>query len=114
MPIRSDTVRFSTLPRTTRSDTERYNNAPSVFDAVQYGTPCNPNFVPITVPFSFVEGSKSSKRNDTHFKNKYNKKFSRTPLIVPRIIEPSKDVDPQLDQRVAPLTVITMGLVVSS
>ena len=33
------------------------------------------------------------------------KKKSRTPLIVPRIIEISKDVDPHLDQREVPLAV---------
>jgi hypothetical protein len=107
VPIRSDTVRFDTVPRTIRSDIELYNIVPSVFDAVQYGMNINPDFVPITVPFSFVEGLKTSKRNNTHFKNKYKKKFSRTPLIVPRIIELSKDVDPHLDQGLIldPLTV---------
>ena len=97
LPIRLDTVRFSTVRCIVRSDTELYNNVLGVFYAVQYGTPCNPDFVPIAVPFSLVEGLKYSKRNNTHYENKYNKK-NRTPLIVPRIIEPSKDVDLHLDQ----------------
>ena len=84
--IRSDTVRFNAVQHTVRSPTDRYDNVPSVFSTVQYGTPCNQNSVPITVPFLFVEGLKTSKRNNTHFKNKYKKIFSRTPLIVPRII----------------------------
>ena len=112
LPIRSNTVRVSTVPRTVLSPTEMYHTVPGVPNTVQYSTPCNPDYVPITVPFSFVQGLKTSKRNNTHFKNKYKKKFSRTPLIVPRIIELSKDVDPHLDQRVAPLTAITMDLVV--
>ena len=74
-----------------------YNIVPVVFDAVQYGTPCNPDFVSITVSFSFVEGLKTYKRNNIHDKNKHKKKSSRTPLIVPRIIELSKDANPHLD-----------------
>jgi hypothetical protein len=97
IPIRSDTVRFGTVPRIVRSDIEMYNTVPSVFDVVQYGTPCNPDFVPIMAPFSFVEGLKTPKRKNTHYKNKYKKKSSRTPLIVPRIIERSKDAYPHLD-----------------
>jgi hypothetical protein len=114
IPIRSDTVRFGTAPRTIRSDIEFYNIVPCVFDAVQHGTSSNLDFVPITVPFSFVEGLETSKRNNTHFKNKYKKKFSRTPSIVPRIIELSKDADPHLDQGLIlnPLTVVTMDPVV--
>jgi hypothetical protein len=40
------------------------------------------------------------------------KNFPRTPLLVPRTTELSKDVDPHLDQGliVDPLTVVTMGL----
>ncbi len=72
-PMRSNTVRFSTVPRTVRSDTKLYNTVPNVFDAVQYGTPCNPDFVPIMAPFSFVEGLKISKHNNTRYKSKYKK-----------------------------------------
>jgi hypothetical protein len=43
IPIRSDMVRFGTVPRTIRSDIELYNTVPGVFDAVHYGTPCNPD-----------------------------------------------------------------------
>ena len=63
--------------------------------------------VPLTVPLTFVQGLKPSKRSNTHCKNKYKKKkIPRTPLLVPRIIELSKDVDPHLDQGliVDPLT----------
>ena len=105
VPIRLNTVRVSTVPRTVLS--KKYHTVPGVSNTVQYSTPCNPDYVPVTVPFSFVQGLKSSKRNNTHFKNKYKKKFSRTPLIVPRIIELSKDADPHLDQGLIldPLTV---------
>ena len=96
---------MSTVPRTVRYNTKLYDIVPGVFDAVQYGTPCNQDFVHVTVPFSFVQGLKTFERNYTHlYKNKYKKKVSRTPLIVPRIIELSKDANPHLDQRVVPLT----------
>ena len=78
-----------------------YDIVPGVFNIVNYGTPCNQDSIHVTVPFSFVQGYKTSKR-----------KLSRTPLIVPRIIELSKDANPHLDQRVAPLTVITTDVVV--
>jgi hypothetical protein len=47
-------------------------------------------------------------------RNKYTKKkkFSRTPLIVPRIIDHSKDANPHLDQN-NPLTIINMDLEVA-
>ena len=51
VPIRSNMVRFSSVPHIVRSNTEMYGTVPSVFDAIQYGTPCNQDFVPITVPF---------------------------------------------------------------
>ena len=56
IPIRLDTARFNIVPRIVRSDNELYNILSGVFDAVQYVTPCNLDFVPFTVPFSFVEG----------------------------------------------------------
>ena len=107
VPIRPDTVRFSTVTRTVRSDIKLYDTVPGVFNAVQYGTPYNQDYVPATVPFSFVQGFKTSTHNNTHFKNKYKKKSSRAPLIVPRIIELPKDADPHLDQGLIldPLTV---------
>ena len=96
--IRSDTVRFSTVPRTVRSDTQLYDIVPGVFNTVQYGTPCNQNCVPATVPFSFVQGFKTSKHNNTHYKHKCLKKnCSRTPIIIPGIIELTKNDDPHLD-----------------
>ena len=73
IPIRSNTVRFNTVPRNVRSDRELYNIVPSVFNAVQYGTPYNQDFVPITVPFSFVQGLKTSKRNNTRSKTSIRK-----------------------------------------
>jgi hypothetical protein len=106
VPVRSNTVRFGTVPRTVRSDIEMYDIVPCVFDGVQYGTPCIQDCVHVTVPFSFVQGIKNYKRNNTHFKHKYLKeKFSRIPLIVLRIIEIYMDVDPHLDHRAAPLIV---------
>ena len=54
------------------------------------------------------------KRNDSCLRNKYTKKQvkTRSPLIVPRIIDYSKDADPHLDQRNT-LTVKTMDLEVA-
>jgi hypothetical protein len=54
------------------------------------------------------------RRTDTCLRNKYTKqrKLSRTPLVVPRIIDHSKDANPHLDQS-NPLTVITMDLEVA-
>ncbi len=76
----------------------------------------NSILVPLTVPLTFVQGLKSSKRKNTHFKNKYlkKKKFPRTPLLVPRIIELSKDADPHLDRGliVDPEIFVTMGLAI--
>ena len=112
VPVSSDTVRFNTVPRIVRSDTKLYDTVLGVFNAVHYGTPCTQDFVLVTVPFSFVQGSKTSKRNNTHIRNKNNKKYSRTPLIVPRIIDQYKDADPHLDRAEAPLAFITMDLVV--
>ena len=81
-----------------------------MFGGVQYGTACRQNCVLVTVSFSFVRGFKTSKHNNTHFKNKhFKKKFSRTPLIGSRIIELSKNADPHLGHA-APMTFITMDL----
>jgi len=54
------------------------------------------------------------KRTDSCLRNKYTKKEkkSRTPLIVPRIIDHSKDVDPHLVQS-NPLRVKTMDMEVA-
>ena len=54
------------------------------------------------------------KRADSCLRNKYTKKrkLSRTPIVVPRIIDHSKDANPHLDQ-VNSLTVITMDLEVA-
>ena len=77
----------------------------------EYGTLSNLNYVLATVPPSFVQELSMPKRNDSGLRNKYKKlrKLSRTPIVVSRIIECSKDVDPYLDQS-NPLTVITMDL----
>ena len=75
-------------------------------DTQEYGTLSNLNYVPVTVPPSFVQGLSMPKRNNSGLRNKYIKmrKLSRTPIGVPRNIEYSKDVDPHLDQS-NPLTV---------
>ena len=70
VPIRLDKVRFSTVQRTVRSPTEMYDTVPGVFNTVQYGTPCNQDSLSVTVPFSFVQELKTSKRNNTHLRNK--------------------------------------------
>ena len=49
--LRTYTVRFIIVPRTVRFDTELYDIVPSVFDVVQYGTPCNQDYVLVTIPF---------------------------------------------------------------
>jgi hypothetical protein len=79
LPIRLDTVRFSTVTRIVRSDTELYDVVSGVVNAVQYGTPCNQDYVPVTVPFSFVQGLQTFKRNNTHYKNKYKRKKTLVP-----------------------------------
>ena len=61
VPICLDTIRFSTVPRTLRSDTKMYDDVLGVFNTVQYGTPCNQDFVPDSVPFSFAQGLKTAK-----------------------------------------------------
>ena len=74
----------------------------------EYGTLSNFNYLPATVPPSFVQVLSTPKRNNSGLRNKYIKmrKLSRTPIIVvPMIIEYSKDVDPHLDQN-NPLTVM--------
>ena len=72
----------------------------------KYGTMSNFNDVPATVPPSFVQGLSTPKRNNSGLRNKYIKmrKLSRTPIVVSRIIEYSKDADPHLDQN-NPLTI---------
>jgi hypothetical protein len=80
LTVRSDTVRLSTVPRTVRDDTELYNTIPGALDAVQCGTTCNQYYVLVTVPFSFVQGFKTSKRNNTHYENKYKKKNLSYPI----------------------------------
>ena len=66
------------------------------------------------VPPSFVQGLIMPKRTDSCLRNKYTKKrkLSRTPIVVTRIIDHSKDANPHLDQ-VNSLTVITMDLEVA-
>ncbi len=79
-----------------------------------YDTLSKLNYVPATVPPSFVQGLYIPKRTDSCLRNKYTKKrnLSRTPLVVPRIIDHSKDANPHLDQS-NPRTVITMDLEVA-
>jgi hypothetical protein len=58
VPIRSYTVRLSTVTRTVRSDTELYDTVLGVLNAVQYGTPCNQDYVSVTVPFHSYKDKK--------------------------------------------------------
>ena len=76
-----------------------------------YGTLSKLDYVSFMVPPSFVQGLNMPKRTDSCLRNKRTKKrkLSRTPIVVPRIIEHSKDANPHLDQ-VNSLTVITMDL----
>jgi hypothetical protein len=105
--ISSDSVHYNTVSDIVRSGTTRYGTVPDAnhFELiypsiVQSVRILNTIFVPLTVPLALVQGLTLSKRNNTHFKNKYLKKrkFPRTPLLVPRILEISKDVDPHLDK----------------
>ena len=128
VPIRADSARHGTVPNFVRSSTHQYDTVlySTVPDAnhleliypsmVQSKNSLNSTSVPLTVPLTFVQGLKTPKRKNTHFKNKYlqKKNFPRTPLLVPRIIELSKDADPHLDHGLIldPLTLVTMGLVV--
>ena len=72
VPIRSDLVRYDSVSSDVRSDTMLYDNVPYLecamfiqiistqvpYRTVHYGTACNPNCVPSTVPLSFVHGLK--------------------------------------------------------
>jgi hypothetical protein len=72
IPIRSDFVRYDSVSSDVRSDVVLYDNVPHQecamfiqiistqvpYRTVYYGTTCNPNFVPSTVPLSFVQGLK--------------------------------------------------------
>ena len=112
VPIRADSARHDTVPGFVRSGTPQYGIVPygTVPDAIQLeliypSTVQSKNSldsipVPLSTPLTFVQGLKSPKRKNTHCKNKYKKRntFPRTPLLVPRIIELSKDADPHLDQ----------------
>ena len=97
--VHSDTVQKNALTKFYRPDTQ------------EYGTLSNLNYVPATVPPSFVQGLSTPKRNNSSLRNKYIKmrKLSRTPIVVSRIIEYSKDDDPHLDQS-NPLIVVSMDL----
>ena len=65
-----------------------------------YGTLSKLEYVHVMVPPSFVQGLIMPKRTDSCLRNKYTKKrtLSRTPIVVPRIIDHSKDANPHLDQ----------------
>jgi hypothetical protein len=85
-----------------------------VTDTEKYGTLYNLDYLSVTVPPSFVQVSIMPKRTDSCLRNKYTKKrkISRTPIVIPRIIDHFKDANPHLDQ-VNSLTVITMDLEVA-
>ncbi len=111
VPIRTDSVRHNTVSNVVRSGTPRYGTVPYNIEPnanhleliypsiVESKNSLNSMYVPLTVRLPFVQGLKTPKRKNTHFKIKYlkKKKFPRTPLLAPRIIELSKDADPHLD-----------------
>ena len=114
VPIRSNSVQCATVPPFISPDAVLSHTVPEnthinlhgISTGVQiYDTLSNLQDVPATVPPSFVHGLFIPKRTDSCLRNKYMKKrkLSRT-LVVPRIIEYSKDADPHLDQN-KPLTV---------
>ena len=100
--VRNGTVPCNTSPYHLAQRTVQYDTVPklpiSISDypfLVRYGRDFPE---PSTVPLTFVQGLKPYNRKSTHSRNKFTKKkISRTSLIVPRIIEHSKDVDPHLD-----------------
>jgi len=142
VPIHSNSIQHGTVPLSESPNTAQYVIVPKVAfttfdhtDVVQYGTSSNQDLLTVTIPIrlkyvqfdtsnsvppceivspSFVQGLYMPKRNDSCLRNKYTKKIklSRTPLIVPSIIDHSKDDNPHLDQDNI-LTVITMDLEVA-
>ena len=78
VPVRSDSVRHGTVPNNVRPNTTRYGTVPYANHrefiypgTVQSSKNLNTIIVPLTVSLAFVQGFKPSKRNNTHFKNKY-------------------------------------------
>ena len=120
VPIRSNTVQHhvppSESPSTVYSDNVPDTNLtnPHRTNTEDYSTLSNLDYVPVMVPPSFVQGLNMPKRTDSCLRNKYKqkRKLSRTPIVVPRIIECAKDANPHLDQDNI-LTVITMDLEVA-
>ena len=115
VPIRSNSVQYDIVPpfvslNAVHSHTVPENtqtNLHGTSTGIQkYDTLSKSNYVPATVPPSFVQGLYIPKRTDSCLRNKYTKKrkLSRTSLVVPRIIDHSKDANPHLDQS-NPLTV---------
>jgi hypothetical protein len=82
VPIRVDSARHGTVPNFVRSGTPQYGTVPygTVPDAIQLELiyPCTVQsknsldsiYVPLTIPLTFVQGLKISKRKNTHCKNK--------------------------------------------
>ena len=87
VPIRADSARHDTVPNFVRSGTPQYGTVPYsiVPDAnhleliypstVQFKSILSTILVPLTVPLTFVQGLQTSKRSNTHCKNKYKKKM---------------------------------------
>ena len=86
VPIRADSVRHDTVPDFVRSGIPQYGSVPysTVPDAnhleliypstVQSKSILSTIPVPFTVPLTLVQGFKTSKRSNTHFKNRYKRK----------------------------------------
>ena len=142
VPVRSSPLPYGTVPLSESPKPAQYVTIPNATftipnrtDTIQYGTIQDQNFAPVTVPVrlnslqldtcnsvpphntvpsSFVQGLNIPKRTDSCLRNKYKqmRKLSRTPLVVPRIIECAKDANPHLDQDNI-MTAITMDLEVA-
>ena len=135
IPIRPNPLQYDDVPLSKSPYSAHYVTVPEITSTIHYGTSFNQDLVSVTVPIplnsvqfdtcnivpvydivppSFVQGLYMPKRTDSCLRNKYTKKEkkSRTPLIVPRIIDHSKDVDPHLVQS-NPLRVKTMDMEVA-
>ena len=85
------TVYFDNVPETALANSHRTNTE-------DYSTLSKFNYIPAMVPPSFVQGLIMPKRTDSCLRNKYTKKrkLSRTPIVVTRIIDHSKDAKTKL------------------
>ena len=82
VPVRDDSVRHDTVPNFVRSGTPQYGTVPySIVPDANHMELIHPSTVqsisilstipvPLAVPLTFVQGLKTSKRSNTHCKNK--------------------------------------------